>query len=106
MSDISSISPGGNGSVGPINSIISAPYINGVAKAAQTVEPVSRLGQSAGADRVELSEFARYLEQVRNMPDARLDRVTQVREAIAQGTYETSDKLDQAIQRFAEEEMH
>jgi len=104
MSDLSSI--GSNGSVGPINRITASPYINGVAKAAQTVEPVSRLGVSAESDRVELSDFARYLEQIRKLPDARLDRVTQVREAIAQGTYETGDKLDQAIQRLAEEELH
>ena len=42
-------------------------------------------------------------EQVQQMPEMREDRVEAVRQQIAAGTYETSDKLNAAIERLLDE---
>jgi negative regulator of flagellin synthesis FlgM len=55
------------------------------------------------ADEVDISEAARQMEQVRQMPDIREDRVEAVRRQIAAGTYETNDKLSVAIERLLDE---
>lgn len=54
-------------------------------------------------DRVELSTFARHLDRLRHFPEVRMDRVEPVRQAIAEGRYETEDKLDIAVDRIIEE---
>ena len=48
-------------------------------------------------------EAARMAEQVQQMPDIREDRVEAVRQQIAAGTYETSDKLNTAVERLLDE---
>jgi len=55
------------------------------------------------ADEVDISEAARLVEQVREMPDLREDRIEAVRRQIAAGTYETRDKLNVAIERLLDE---
>jgi negative regulator of flagellin synthesis FlgM len=55
------------------------------------------------ADEVDISEAARQMEQVRQMPDVRGDRVEAVRRQIAEGSYETGDKLSVAIDRLLDE---
>lgn len=83
--------------------------------------PVSRPGTDAGArgatpaqsssagdarraeDRVELSEHARALDALRSMPDVRMDKVNEIRAAIAAGTYETEGKLAIAVERLMRE---
>ena len=55
------------------------------------------------ADEVDISEAARLVEQVQQMPEIREDRVEAVRQQIAAGTYETSDKLNAAIERLLDE---
>jgi len=49
------------------------------------------------SDRVELSERARFLNKLASLPPTRRELVDRVQQEIADGTYETSDKLDQAI---------
>ena len=55
-------------------------------------------------DTVEISSTARYLSELKNLP-VRQDKVDAARSAIANGTYETPDKLnavtDQLLQEFA-----
>jgi anti-sigma28 factor (negative regulator of flagellin synthesis) len=55
------------------------------------------------ADEVDISEAARLVEQVQQMPEMREDRVEAVRQQIAAGTYETGDKLNTAIERLLDE---
>ena len=55
------------------------------------------------ADEVNISEAARLAEQVQQLPDIREDRVEAVRQQIADGTYETSDKLNAAVERLLDE---
>jgi negative regulator of flagellin synthesis FlgM len=55
------------------------------------------------ADEVDISEAAQFAEQIQQMPDIREDRVEAVRLQIAEGTYETSDRLNAAIERLLDE---
>jgi len=54
-------------------------------------------------DEVNISDAARLVEQTQNLPDIRQDRVDAVRQQIAAGTYETSEKLNVAIERLLDE---
>lgn len=58
---------------------------------------------AAGGDQLEISEVANRLQQVHDLPDIRADRVAELRAAIANGTYETSQRLDQAVERLLDE---
>jgi len=95
MPDISSI---GHGPVGPLDRT-APPGARRDADAPRELDkPPQRLG-----DRVELSDHARFLDRLRRMPPTQTDRVQQIRQAIADGTYETDDKLEVAIDRIMEE---
>jgi len=52
------------------------------------------------ADRVELSEHARYMNQLREMASQRSEKIDIIRKQIAAGTYETDRKLDVAVSRL------
>ena len=54
-------------------------------------------------DRVELSDHARFLDRIREMPTGRLNLVEHVKQAIASGEYESDDKLHYAISQLIEE---
>jgi negative regulator of flagellin synthesis FlgM len=54
-------------------------------------------------DEVQISEAAGYVDQVRQMPDIRQDRVQQIRAEIASGSYETDEKLEIALGRLLDE---
>jgi anti-sigma28 factor (negative regulator of flagellin synthesis) len=97
MSDLSPIVPGGPGTIGPIHRIGPMP--------ASAEGPIERGigGVHRGDDSVELSERARLLDQLRQMPAVRLERVEAVRHAIAAGDYETPDKLDRAVDAMLED---
>ena len=95
MPDISSI---GHGSVGPVNRPAGSASSVPRPDTKEATETTARLG-----DRVELSEHARLLDQLRHLPDIRQELVRTIRDAITQGTYETPQKLGEAIERlFAE----
>ncbi len=55
------------------------------------------------SDRVDISERARLLSRLAAMPEIRQELVDQVRRQIADGTYETDDKLDEALAALAED---
>jgi flagellar biosynthesis anti-sigma factor FlgM len=54
-------------------------------------------------DRVELSEHARHLERLRNLPEIRQSKVEAARSAIADGIYESPDRLRAALLRMLDE---
>ena len=62
----------------------------------------SRAGNDR-ADRVELSDHARFVEQLRQIPAARTERVESLKQAIANGTYPVNDRLDVALDRLLDE---
>ena len=54
-------------------------------------------------DEVNISDAARLVEQVKQAPDIRQDRVQAIRAQIASGTYETPARLDAAVSRLLDE---
>ncbi len=88
MAEIPSIGPG---SVGPINrpAALTAAY--------RITEGLQSRSEPLG-DRVELSQHAVLLDRLRQLPDVREDLVDEVRKAIADGTYQTDDKLTAAVE--------
>ena len=56
-----------------------------------------------GADQVDISPAAEAAVQAAETGDFRADLVARVREEIATGTYETSAKLDSALDRLLDE---
>ena len=50
-----------------------------------------------GQDTVQISDFARYLGEIKNLPDIRQGKVDAVKAQIANGTYETPDKIDHVV---------
>jgi negative regulator of flagellin synthesis FlgM len=58
---------------------------------------------AGGVDQLDISPEADFVAQARDLPEIREDRVAAIREQIAAGTYETSDKLDAALSRLLDE---
>ena len=56
-----------------------------------------------GTDRVELSAHARYLADLRAMPEVRQDRVDEMREALKEPGYLNDERLNVAISRLLED---
>lgn len=81
------------------------------ANAAASYSPVGRINPSTstpldlsrGSDQIELSDTARILSKLANLPDIREDLVNRVRAQIADGTYDVDGKLDLAIDGLAED---
>lgn len=60
-------------------------------------------GRAWGADEVSISPEADLVSQVHQMADIRTDRVAEIRAQIANGTYETDDKLNVALDNLLDE---
>ena len=99
MPDISSV---GHGSVGPMDRAVS-----GFSSLRAGASSVNRVIKQLG-DRVELSEQARLMALLRQLPDVRHDRIENIRTAIAEGSYVTDEKLSVSIDRFLDDlrELH
>jgi negative regulator of flagellin synthesis FlgM len=87
----------GHGSVGPVNRATGVSPPNGKL-------PQHEQNGQAG-DRVELSAHATLLNRLLHMPDVRTELIEKVRQAIADGTYETPEKIDAAVAKLLEEEL-
>jgi len=59
------------------------------------VQPIRR-----GDDRVEVSALATYLSKLKQLPAIRQGLVDSVRDQIAQGSYETPEKIDAAVEEL------
>jgi anti-sigma28 factor (negative regulator of flagellin synthesis) len=94
MPEIPSI---GHGSVGPVNRAA------GLSPQEVTLKPHERNGRAG--DRVELSDRARWLDRLAQLPDVRIELVERVRQAINDGTYDTPEKIEAAVQQLLEEEF-
>jgi len=69
----------------------------------RAAQPMTRPEAPQIADEVDISEAAQFAEQIQQMPEMREDRIEAVRQQIAEGTYETSDRLNAAIERLLDE---
>ena len=94
MSDVSAI---GNTAVEPLQQ--AAPVEVMPREGVETPAAIA----AGEADRVELSEQARLIEQLRDMPDVRQDRIEAIRAALVDGTYLTDEKLQVAVDRVIDE---
>ena len=59
--------------------------------------------QAASADEISISQEADMLSRIGDIPDIRQDRVDQIRAEIANGVYETEERLDVAVSRLLDE---
>lgn len=79
---------------------LSAPRVEVFAATRNRTSPAPTESPSTptrGADTVNLSEQARYLDALRENADVRVDLVQRIRAEIAAGTYESFDKFDKAV---------
>lgn len=97
MSDISVI---GNAVVGSIQST-TAPTTQ--KPAVEVVTTTNENAVVAATDRVEFSQIAQMLEKIHQLPAVRQERIDEIKEALANETYMTSDKLDIAFDRLIDE---
>ena len=63
----------------------------------------SQAGGASQVDQLEISHEADLVSRARESSDIRADRVAEIRAAIADGTYETPEKLDIAVGRLLDE---
>lgn len=75
---------------------INAPHVQRIA-----TPQVNR--PSAPADQLDISQAGELAARLSEIPDIRSDRVASIRAAIANGTYETAQKLDTAVSRLLDE---
>jgi len=87
--------PGGVGGVGPV---YNRPPQR-VPKA--DVEPLA----ASSEDQVQISPIAKFLSQINELPEIREQKVTDARELIQKGQYETPERIDVAVDRLLAEIM-
>ena len=75
---------------------INAPHSTRSAQAPST-------SSSSISDQLDISTAGQLLDKVNQLPDIRQDRVSQIRAQIANGTYETDDKLNTALSNLLDE---
>jgi flagellar biosynthesis anti-sigma factor FlgM len=73
-----------------LNAVRPDQRVNGTSSATTSSKP---------QDQVEISEAAQMLSRMQQ-PEIRTDKVDKARQAIAQGTYETPDKIEVAVNRI------
>lgn len=85
----------GVGSNTPIQKVVSQPVMKQV--------PASPAQQIKVTDKVTLSSVSHLLATLKAGGDIRADKVAAIKAQIASGTYETSAKLDAAIDRLIDD---
>jgi len=60
-------------------------------------------GTARGQDQVQLSDKAQFLSKIAELPDVRQGLVDEVRASIADGSYETDDRINAAIDNLIED---
>ena len=88
-------------SISPIGSTPPITRLHG-STATESVQGPQDAGATA-ADTVEISDSARYLGEIKKLPDVRTDKVQKARDLIAAGAYETPERIDGTVNRLLEE---
>jgi flagellar biosynthesis anti-sigma factor FlgM len=57
----------------------------------------------SGSDTVEISDTARYLGEIKKLPDVRQDKVDAAKSAIESGTFETPQRINGTVDALMEE---
>ena len=71
-------------------------------KAVGSAQGLQDAGQDT-TDTVQISDSARYLSEIKQLPDVRSDKVASARDSIAAGTYETPERINGTVDRLLEE---
>ena len=87
--------------VGPAH--LHGPQTVGAPHGTRVAQPDAPPDSTPIEEEVETSDAARLLERLRQLPDIRQDRVDAIRAKIAEGSYETKEKLDVAVERLLDE---
>jgi negative regulator of flagellin synthesis FlgM len=66
-------------------------------------QPPSRSSAGQPVDQLDISSQADLVSRVRDVPDIRHDRVVAIKAQIANGTYETPERMDAALDRLLDE---
>ena len=69
----------------------------------QAAEATQQADSWLGVDQLDISPEAELVSRVRDLPDTRADRVSELRAQIASGVYESDAKLDVALGRLLDE---
>jgi negative regulator of flagellin synthesis FlgM len=75
----------------------------GAPHAARSTGSVQPAASGQITDQLDISSAAQFVDQVSQLPDIRQDRVAALKAQIAAGTYETSDKLNGALDNLLNE---
>ena len=93
---MTNLTPINSGATGRVTAVDARP---------DAVEPRKPARPRRGDDRVEVSDQARFLAKLNDMPEVRTELVERVRAEIANGTYDTAEKLDLAIDAMIDESL-
>jgi flagellar biosynthesis anti-sigma factor FlgM len=99
---MSEVNPIAGSSAAPLSSPIQRAQIDPAAVTAGA-SPTQGTARAQMHDRVELSEHARHLDRLRSMPDVRQAKIEAARSAIAEGVFETPDRLRAALLKMLDE---
>jgi len=64
-------------------------------------EPKAAVGEKA--DQVEISDVARLMHKIAQLPEIRTEKVLPVKQALAEGRYESEEKLSVAVDELLDE---
>lgn len=85
--------------VGPVGSSNIPPASRVAERSVQSTAAAA----TRGSDKVELSQCAQLLSRLAELPDVRQDLIDRVRAEIADGVYDTSDKVDELLDELAQD---
>jgi negative regulator of flagellin synthesis FlgM len=84
-----------------INGVFKLPQVTAQRQAVAEAPSPSR--GRAGGDAVEISDLGALLSRVREVPDLRVERIAKLRAEIANGTFETPERIAGTVERLLEE---
>jgi len=88
-------------SISPIGSTTPITRLQG-SKATDILQGSQDVG-TREADTVEISDSARYLGEIRKLPDIRQDKVQAARDLIGSGQFETPERINGTVDRLLED---
>ena len=96
MFEISAI---GNAVVGSVRTVSPTTSTTAV----EVTAPASDVDASSTVDRVEFSQQAQMLKKIHELPEVRQDQIDTIRDAIANNTYLTDEKVAIALSRLVDD---
>jgi anti-sigma28 factor (negative regulator of flagellin synthesis) len=86
--------------VGAIDGASGSDRVEGPSRIRRTAPVTPPEGAAAASDRVEISDQARLLSDLRTMPEIRGERVEELRRQIETGRFDTEERLGGAVEGF------